>query len=425
MKVLLINTSERIGGAAVACNRLMKALQFSGVEAKMLVRDKQTDDNNVISVNDSWFACKINRFRFLWERFVIWWTNCFTRKNLFAVSIANTGIDISRRPEVREADIIHLHWVNQGFLSLKDIEKLTKLGKPIVWTMHDMWPCTSICHHSRDCIRFQEQCKNCPFLQRPSSHDLSFKVFKHKSLIEYDKIAFVTCSHWLEVKAGQSDLLKESKLISIPNPLDVSVFYPKDVIGVKEKNHFSLDKYYVLFGATKINDPRKGFEYYFKALELLSREFPELNDKLELIFLGSSNLQLPVTIPYKVNFMGYLTDITETVDLYNAVDLFVTSSLEENLPNMIMESMACGTPVVGFNVGGVPEMIDHKINGYIAAYKDYQDLMSGILWVLENLNKKDLKGAARKKVMENYSERSVADRYFKLYQELSKNKKIS
>ena len=177
MRVLLVNTSERIGGAAVACNRLMEALKSKGIKTKMLVRDKQTDQLSVIPLRGfKWMQL----WRFLWERFCIWTANRFGNKeNLFSVDIANTGTDITKIPEFQEADIIHLHWINQGMLSLGDIKRILESGKPVVWTMHDMWPCTGICHHARTCVKFQSECTHCQYLIGGGHRtDLSNKVFK-------------------------------------------------------------------------------------------------------------------------------------------------------------------------------------------------------------------------------------------------------
>ena len=145
MRVLIINTSERLGGAAVAASRLMESLKNNGIKAKMLVRDKQTDQISVVGLQRNWWQV----WRFVWERIVIWKANRFKKNNLFAVDIANTGTDITSLPEFQQADVIHLHWVNQGMLSLNDIRKILKSGKPVVWTMHDMWPCTGICQIGR------------------------------------------------------------------------------------------------------------------------------------------------------------------------------------------------------------------------------------------------------------------------------------
>lgn len=153
MRVLIVNTSERTGGAAVAAGRLVDALNNNGVKAMMLVRDKETDSFLVSDTNCSRFR---KMFDFLWERFRIWLANGFSKKNLFKVSIANTGKDITKLREFQEADVIHLHWVNQGMLSLHDIKKILNSGKPVVWTMHDMWECTGICHYSWDCHRYED-----------------------------------------------------------------------------------------------------------------------------------------------------------------------------------------------------------------------------------------------------------------------------
>ena len=152
MRVLIINTSERIGGAAIAANRLMDALRNNGIQAKMLVRDKQTNQITVVGLKKSLWSI----WKFIWERVVIWKANHFKKHNLFTVDIANTGTDITSLPEFKQAEIIHLHWINQGMLSLKDIQKILSSGKPIVWTMHDMWPCTGICHHARECNKYHQ-----------------------------------------------------------------------------------------------------------------------------------------------------------------------------------------------------------------------------------------------------------------------------
>ena len=137
MRVLIINTSERIGGAAVAAGRLMESLKNNGIKAKMLVRDKQTDQISVVGLKGSW----LHVWKFMWERIVIWKANRFKKNDLFAVDIANTGTDITSLPEFQQADVIHLHWINQGMLSLNTIRKILTSGKPVVWTMHAMWPC--------------------------------------------------------------------------------------------------------------------------------------------------------------------------------------------------------------------------------------------------------------------------------------------
>ena len=149
MNVLIVNTSEKTGGAAIAASRLLEALNDHGVKARMLVRDKQTDRLTVVALPHS----LRQKWNFVWERAVLWMHNRFSMKNLWTVSLANTGTDITQTDEFQWADVIHLHWINQGFLSLRDLEKIVRSGKRIVWTLHDQWPYTGICHYADDCTR--------------------------------------------------------------------------------------------------------------------------------------------------------------------------------------------------------------------------------------------------------------------------------
>lgn len=415
MKILLVNTSQRTGGAAVACSRLLEALNKLGVKAKMLVRDKQTDNLSVIAVSGR----RRMKLRFLWERFVIWLNNRFSRKNLFAVSIANTGCDITRLPEFEEADVIHLHWVNQGMLSLNDIRKVLSSGKPVVWTMHDMWPCTAICHHARTCANYHMACGNCPFVHDGTGRkDLSYRVFRKKQqAYQAGKAHFVACSHWLEEQAKQSALLVGQRVLSIPNPINTVLFAPRGKNEARDRLHLPQDRRLMLFGAVKITDKRKGIDYLVEACKLLAGQHPEWKNQLGLVVLGQQSEQLAGLLPFDVYPLAYVSDEHRLADVYNAVDLFVTPSLEENLPNTIMEAMSCGTPCVGFHIGGIPEMIDHRQNGYVAEYRSAEDFACGIHWTLAESDYQTLARNARHKVIEHYSEQAVGQRYIALYTE--------
>ena len=414
MKVVILNTSEHTGGAAVAANRLLKALRKQGVEATMLVRDKSSQDPNVHSINRTWFQQKVNLLRFLWERLVIFLCNRFSRSTLFQVSIANTGTDLSQHPLVQAADVIHLHWINQGFLSLHDLQKLVALDKPIVWTMHDMWPCTGICHHARDCEQFQQQCEGCFYLQ--STHpDLSTQVFRAKSqLYRTAPMTFVGCSQWLTNRAHQSRLVIGKQVLSIPNPIDLQRFKPLERKAMRERWKLPLDKKLILFGALNVTNERKGLAYLIKALHILQP------DHIALVVFGQVKSQVAERIPVAIHSLGYVLDEEKVATIYNAVDLFVTSSLEENLPNTIMESMACGTPCVGFRTGGIPEMIDHLSNGYVDNYQDSADLARGIEWVLNHPEPAKLRETCIQKVKEHYSEEVIAGKYLSLYEQIKR-----
>ena len=396
MKIVILNTSERTGGAAVAAGRLSKALKQAGIQVDKLVRE------------DTW----LNRFRFYWERLIIFLCNHLNRKNLFAVSIANTGTDLSGHPLIKGADIIHLHWINQGFLSLRNIEELVKLNKPIVWPMHDMWPCTGLCHHGRVCEKFQTGCGACFFL-KSEGKDLSTSVFDKKlSLYKDANITFVGCSRWLSDRARKSYLLQEKAVLSIPNPINMEVYHPMDQNMPRGLLGLPSGKKLLLFGALNVTDKRKGIDFLIEALRKLEKQ------DVELVVFGQVKDDIRGLFPVPIHSMGYLSDESKIVALYNAVDMFITSSLEENLPNTIMEPMACGTACVGFATGGIPEMIDHRVNGYVANYKDADDLASGIRWVLEHEDRQALSDACVKKVRDNYTEEVVARQYIALYKKL-------
>ena len=413
MRVLIVNTSEREGGAAVAANRLMDALNNNGVKAKMLVRDKETDDITVVGLKSG----LRQRFNFLWERWCVYWHLHFKRDHLFELDLANTGSDITKLPEFKEADVIHLAWINQGFLSLNVIRKIINSGKAIVWTMHDLWPATGICHFTLGCEAYKGQCRKCFFLPGGgSATDLSTRVFNKKKKLYYNSgIHFVACSKWLGSSAKQSSLLTGLQLSVIPNPIDTHVFCPKDKRAARLHSTLPEDKRIILFVSQRVTMERKGMAYFIKAISLLAERHPEMKENTAIAILGGradevvSQLALP-SFP-----LGYIRNERQLVDIYNSADVFVIPSLDDNLPNTIMEAMACGVPSVGFKVGGIPEMIDHQKNGYVANFKDADDLAAGIHWVLDEADNEDLKKRCVQKVMSCYSQRSVAMKYVEVY----------
>lgn len=419
MRVLLINTSERIGGAAIACSRLMEALKNNGIKAKMLVRDKQTEQITVVSLDRSWRLV----WKFVWERIRIWQANRFKKHNLFAIDIANTGTDITSLPEFQQADVIHLHWINQGMLSLNNLKKIFDSGKPIVWTMHDMWPATGICHYAGDCSLYEEECHHCPQLYGGGSRkDLSNRVFRKKrELYRNHPVTFVACSHWLEGMARKSALLTGQNIISIPNAINTNLFKPRSKQEARSRCMLPQDIKLILFGSVKITDPRKGMQYLIESCKLLAGKHPELVKELGIVAFGNQSKQLENLLPFKVYPLDFVHDEHQLVNIYNAVDIYVTPSLQDNLPNTIMEAMACGIPCVGFNVGGIPEMIDHLHNGYVAQYKSSEDLANGIYWTLTDPGYNSLSEEAYRKVVTHYSEQVIAKKFTDLYNKVTGN----
>ena len=412
MRVLIVNTAERTGGAAIAANRLLHALNRNGVEARMLVRDRKSDASDVVSIPQSWGL----KPKFLWERGVIWLANDLRKNGIFQVDIANTGTDITTLPDFQWADVIHLHWVNQGFLSLKNLERILASGKPVVVTLHDQWYFTGICHYSGYCNKFQTQCEKCPML-KGKGLDLARRVFDRKlAMYEGRNITFVGCSRWMADLARQSRLTQGHTVTNVPNAIDIDVFKPMDKSAARERFGLPATGRLLLFGAQRITDERKGFSYLVEACEHISMHHPTLPGNLGVVVLGGDAEKVKSALPLPVYPVNYLSNEAEIAELYNAVDLFVTPSLQDNLPNTIVEAMACGVPCVGFNVGGIPEMIIHKQDGYVADYCDSIDFAQGISWCLNETRLPSLCKAARDNALATYSEPAVAHQYKNIYQ---------
>ena len=410
MRVLIVNTSDRSGGAAVAANRLMMALNNHGVKVKMLVRDKISDSLTIVALPKS----PLLHWNFLWERFVIYCRLHFSRKHLFEIDLANTGSDITRLPEFQEADVIHLHWINQGMLSLGTIRKILRSGKPVVWTMHDIWPATGLCHVTLGCRYFTSVCHQCRLLPGGGSdNDLSTSVWRKKErMLDGESIFFVACSRWLAGEAKASGLLKGQKITSIPNPIDTHIYKPGDRMEARRRLGLKEDRQYILFASQRATNENKGMDYLVEACRQL-HDLPQVT----VLILGGHAEEVAPQLSLDAVPLGYVNDERRIVEIYQAADVFVLPSLSENLPNTIMEAMACGLPCVGFRVGGIPEEIDHKRNGYVAEYRNACDLANGIRWVLTSAKSDELSRDCVRKVTQNYSQQSVALRYIDVYEQ--------
>lgn len=412
MRIVIVNTSERKGGAATAAHRLYKALAKEGHDVFMLVRDKQSNDPQVFSINEKPATRCMNRIRFLWERLLIFITNRFNRKKLFRVSTGH-GIDLSEHPLLLSADIIHLHWVNQCFLSLNAIRKLAQRGN-VVWTLHDLWPVTAVCHYPGECQKYKKGCSHCELLPPIAGYDWAKAVFREKARSGLEQIYYIGCSEWITRKAKECQWVKQ--IVSIPNTIDRTLFRTKERTTARRRFNLPPDKTLLLFAADNLSDTRKGAIYLVEACRLLK----EKGKEIELLFMGNASEELSSAFPYKVNNLGYLTDPEAIADAYNCANLFVIPSLEDNLPNTIIEAMACGVPCIGFRTGGIPEIIDHCQNGYLADRKDAAGLVTGIEWIIEHAGE-TLSAACTGKVNRCYSETAVTEQYTFIYRKLSEH----
>ncbi len=415
MNILIINTSDRSGGAAIAAARLKTALLNLGEKPRMLVAAKEGSDLTTIAPMSAW------RYKLSWafERLGIFLRQGLSKFHLWDIDPATHGIDITALPVFREADIIHLHWVNQGFFSLKTLSKVLDSGKPVVWTMHDAWAFTGLCHSPLECMAFRRECGNCMLLRKAGQNDWSHRVWQRKQSLyaQGGRLAFVACSRWLADMARSSTLLSGQAVLDIPNPIDTHLFTPGDKEQARMLLGLPQGKSLILFSAYNVNAPIKGLTYLREALTRMVEAEPSVRDRVAVVLTGRGAEQMAEPMPVEAIPLGYVTDPKRMALIYNAVDAFCLPSLQENLPNTIMEAKACGVPTVAFRVGGIPQMIDHCADGYLAEPRDAADLAQGLRWVLA-ADAASLRKLNRAAAVEHYSEARVAERYLKLYQQL-------
>ena len=406
MKILIVNTFDISGGAARAAYRLHQSLKSVGVDSYMLVQFKSSNDPHVIQIQNFLY-----KFRPILDKLpLIFYKN----KALFSTAWVPFST-IAEKINSIDADVIHLHWVASGMIRIEDLKKI---NKPIVWSLHDMWTFTGGCHYNCKCEKYINQCGACPVLGSNKTNDLSYSVFsrKEKTYSNISSLTVVGLSRWLTDCAKNSFVLRNTRVVNIPNPIDVHEFRPFDKGNARNLLNLPLDKKLVLFGGIgAINDPRKGLSEFIAAMKNIESSY------INLVILGSEQPLKSVEFSFPTHYIGHLPNDYLLCMLYAAVDTLVVPSLQENLSNSIMECLACGTPVVAFDIGGNNDMIDHKKNGYLAKPYDAKNLAVGIDWVLNHQNSQELSQNARNKVIENFESKMVARRYIELYEEILSN----
>lgn len=418
MKIVHLSTSDLSGGAAIACKRIVDAQAINGFDSALLVQKKISSDPKVYSTTTNLFSTLHYNLRLVLDEGYI---RLLTNQSRGRFSNPVFGKDMSNHPLIVNADVINLQWINGGFLSLNALRKIGGLGKPIVWTFHDMWAFTGGCHYVGDCKKFLAECKNCPALKLSSGKDLSNRIFYRKRTI-YDKLnlTIVTTSRWLAYEASRSELLKGKRVEVIPTPIDSRKYKPIDKREARERLRLGSEIKIILFGAMNINDERKGFRYLIEALNILKT--PGGNHEIELAVFGKLDEKAISRIPFKVNQLGQLKTEEEVLAAYNSADVFIAPSLEDNLPNTIMESMACGTPVVAFDVGGIPDMVDNGKNGILTKPKSVEELAGGILKIISDDELQRKMGIeSREKILNAFDQASVVRKYKELYNNLIQN----
>jgi glycosyltransferase involved in cell wall biosynthesis len=409
MKVIHLNHSDINGGAARAAYRIHHALRASGVDSQMWVNKALAGDWTVGGPISKWDK-GVALFR------------PYLAKPL--VSMLKTGNPIIHSPAIipsqwvkwinsSDADVVHLHWVQGEMLSIADIGRIKK---PIVWTLHDMWTFCGAEHYTEE-FRWREGYRRNNRPSYESGFDLNRWTWQRKRKHWQRPMHIVTPSRWLGDCVRESALMRDWPVSVVPNCLDTERWAPLDQALARELLRLPADVPLLLFGAMGGgHDPRKGFDLLRAALQHL-RDEPSAHG-LELVVFGQLAPQSPPSLGFPVHYTGHLHDDLSLRALYNAADAMVIPSRQDNLPNTGVEAHACGTPVVAFNIGGLPDIVEHERTGYLAKAFETEDLAQGIAWVLAQRASGQLGQQARERAVARFSGSAVSDEYGVVYFEV-------
>ncbi|MCR5304259.1 MAG: glycosyltransferase [Lachnospiraceae bacterium] len=390
--------------------RVSDAISGAGVESHVLIRNpgKGVWSSAKVVKRPGLAERKLDVIRQKMQRKLM---SAYPEKDDVQFSLGISGTDITSDPLVKEADIVNLHWTCMGYLSIKSISKLLSANKDLVWTMHDCWPLSGGCHYG--CDRFEDSCGKCPVLHSSDENDVSFRVLKKKLKFWKGRgIVTVSPSRWLRDRADRSAVFGDGRNEYIPNPVDAEVFGMKD--GENRKNR----PFRLLFGAAFASSPYKGFEYLEKMLLMIRDREPEIAGNIQVVVFGVGDIRSSVIEGFNHEYTGYVNGEAEMAKLYRSADLMVVPSLEDNFPGTVLEAMSCGTPVLGFETGGIPDMVDSMENGYVAPKGDAEGLFEGFKWVYSHNEGNRLGIAAGKKVRNNYTPDIIGRKYRELYEDI-------
>jgi glycosyltransferase involved in cell wall biosynthesis len=418
LKVVHLSTSDK-GGAGIAAMRLHKELLRQGIDSHIITKYRLGPHvKNHYVFSESYKARFVEKLK----KYALYkigkdkpYEMRISEKHLKNrpqgfeyFSFPFSDLKVEEHPILKASDIIHLHWISEGFINYSSFFK--NLTKKLVWTLHDMNPFTGGCHHSDNCEKYRNECRKCPQLQNTidESYSLKMQRLKEDALkrIVNEQLKVVTPSKWLGAKSLESTLFKRFKHFCIPNGIDASIFFGSDKKTAREKLYLPLDKKIILFVSNEVSNKRKGIFLLERALNLL----PD-NNKVVLCTLGHKAVKL--NTGFTQFALNYISDESEIALAYSAADVFVLPSMAENFPNTICESLVCNTPVVAFNVGGIPEQVNNK-NGALVDAFDVQKLSDAIQKMLNSSighNSGEISAEAIKK----YSITSIAEEYIRLY----------
>ena len=419
LRVVHVNALESYGGAAKAAHRLHLGLRTIGIDSKMLVRDKSSSDDSVVQVNKGLKTLSglTMHFGYQIDRQPLKIYKGYSANSPWSLNWLTN--DIAKQAQALAPHIVHLHWIGQGFVP---IQALRRFNQPLIWTLHDSWAFTGGCHIPHDCTNYQTHCGNCPQLGSGRERDLSNWLWhKKEASWRNTKMTIVTPSRWLADCARASSLFANRRIEIIPYGLDLNVYRPIDRLEARRLLGLPTDRKLILFGAvSSTTDTNKGFHLLKPALYSLANQW---KDSADVVIFGASSSSDDSDTGLTSHYLGYLHDDLTLALMYSAADVSVVPSLSENLPFTVLESLACGTPAVAFRVGGIPDLIEDRQNGYLANPFDTDDLAHGIEWVLEDSERRTQLGLrARQKVETAFETRNTARQYQTLYTEVLNDK---
>jgi len=418
MKVSIVTTYLH-GGAARAAQRLHRAFRDAGQESTIFATAGNGDDPTVRVVGRERRRGPVARVASYLSR--------RQRTNLTKRYVAQGGdpnepLRPDWAPDYRgllralaESDLVNLHWV-AGFVDSRMVSAIANSVAPVVWTMHDMLPLTGGCHYDSGCGRYLQGCGCCPKLASTDSSDPTARTWEKKlaalAKVPNRSLHVVAPSHWLADCARNSPLFAGKDVSFIPNSIDTETFAPRDKAAARKALGISADVRAILLMSQDINTPRKGLDQFAAAFSTVS---PSSVDDLLLLTVGAGVPNLPVPMAHR--HFGEIRDDRRLSEVYSAVDVFVIPSRQDNLPNTMIEAMACGTPVVGFAVGGIPDMVHPGETGILVPIGDVAGLRQAVERVL---NDRDLQnrmgGRCRELVLRDCRPAVQASRYISLFQ---------
>jgi len=409
MKIIHLNYSDINGGAARAAYRIHQSLLNKGINSKMWVNKKNSDEWTV----EEPISKKVKLLNEIRPRLINHTLGKMIKtKNKIIHSYSIFPSNWVRYLNESNADIINLHWIQNEMLSIKDI---SKIKKPIVWTLHDMWAFCGAEHYTDD-FRWREGYNSYNKPNYEAGFDLNRMTWLRKKKYWKNPLQIVTPSKWLGKCVGESALMKNWNISVIPYPIDIDFWKSLDKKIARQYLNLETKAQLILFGALGGHrDPRKGYDLLINALKYLKD-----NEKrrIEIVIFGQSKPRFQLDLGFPVHYLGHLQDDLTIRTVYSAADVMVIPSRKDNLPNTALEAQTCGTPVVSFDVGGLPDIIEHKRTGYIAKSFDIKDLANGIYWVLDNCETTQLNNNARKQAILKYSEKKIAEDYLNIYKNL-------